>query len=86
MLCPRRFHSTCDTESVKVGLEHDLALAYSNIVMIFQAILDVAQELEHVQLVQTGLHEGVHALKGCLAQVQPIIHCVFEWPHLHLTD
>ena len=57
-----------------------------DIVVVFQAILNVAEKLEYVQLVKTGLHEGVHAFEGCFAEVEPIIHCVFEWPHLHLTN
>lgn len=42
------------------------------------------EELEDVKSIEAAVQERIHALKCSLSDVQPIIHCVFEWPHLNL--
>lgn len=57
---------------------------YLDVIVIFEPILHVAEELEDVQSVDAGVQEGVHALEGSLAKVKSVIYLVFEWSHLNL--
>lgn len=57
-----------------------------DVVMVPEAALHVLQEDVDIDTVQAGLQEGVHALERGLADVQPVIHRVFEGAHLHLSD
>lgn len=60
--------------------------SYPDIIVVLQAILHVVQELTDVQLAQAALEQRVHALKGRLPHIQPIVHCVLKGPHLHLQE
>jgi hypothetical protein len=60
--------------------------SYPDVIVVLQSILHMVQELTDVQLAQAALQQRVHALKGCLPHIQPIVHCVPEGPHLHLQD
>ena len=44
-------------------------LTYLDVVVIFETVLNVRQELEDVQPVHAGVQQGVHALEGSLAKV-----------------
>lgn len=59
---------------------------YPDIIVVLQAILHVVQELADVQLAQAALKQRVHALKGRLPHVQPVVHCVLKGPHFHLQE
>ena len=48
--------------------EHQIS-EHLDVVVIFQAVLDVIKELEYVDAVQTRVEQGVHALEGSHAQV-----------------
>jgi hypothetical protein len=52
--------------------------------VILEPVLDVTEELEDVQSVDTCVQEGVHALEGSLAKVKSVIYLVFKRSHLNL--
>ena len=57
-----------------------------DVVVVFEAVLDVAEELEDVEAVDARVEEGVHALERRLPQVEAVVHLVLERTHLHLAD
>lgn len=52
---------------------------------IFQAYLDVIQELEDIYSVNTTLKNRVHTLERCFPVVQRVIYGVFEGTHLNFS-
>jgi len=52
--------------------------------MVFESILNVAEELEDVDPVDASVQQSVHALKGGLAKIQAIVDLVLEGTHLNL--
>ena len=69
----------CDARHHEVG-EH------LDVVVVFEAVLDVAEELEDVEAVHARAEKGVHALEGRLPKVEAVVDFVLERPHLHLAD
>lgn len=50
-----------------------------------QALLQVCDEVAHVDAVFAALKQHIHALKGCFAQLQAIIYLVLEGTQVHLS-
>lgn len=57
---------------------------HPDVIVIFETFLYMIEELQDVQPLQAAVQQRVHTLKSCFAHIQTIIHCVFEWTHLHL--
>ena len=57
-----------------------------DVIVIFETVFHVVQELEDVNAVQTRVQKSVHAFKGRLSQVQTIVNCMLERAHLDLAD
>ena len=51
-----------------------------------EPILDMIKEFEEIKFIETSVEERVHALEGGLAEVQSVVHRVFERTHLHLAN
>ena len=52
--------------------------------MVFESVLNVAEEFENVDPVDARVQQGVHALEGRLAKVQAVVNLVLEGSHLNL--
>lgn len=59
-------------------------ITYFNVIVVFQAFLNVIQKLKDIQTVQAAVQQSVHAFKRRLTDIQPIIYRVLEGAHLNL--
>lgn len=53
--------------------------------MVFESIFNMVKKLKDVKSIEAAVQKSVHAFKSRLPDVQPIVHCVLERPHFHLT-